>query len=290
MSEGDVRIAGDGIAATIAPLGAELQSLTDAEGRELLWGGDPAFWAGRAPILFPIVGTLRNDSYRIDGETYRLPRHGFARRRRFDLVEATAARALFRLADDAETRAAYPFAFQLDMAFAIAGGTLEMKATARNMGDRPLPASFGFHPALRWPLPGAGPREAHRLIFAAGEAAPVRRVDADGLIDPLPRPTPIAGRELALDDALFAEDALILDDLASRSLLYGVPGARMLEIGFPDMPALGLWSKAGAAFLCIEPWQGHADPAGFAGDFRDRPGVVEIAPGAERSFTMTIKV
>ncbi|SNS10982.1 Galactose mutarotase [Sphingomonas laterariae] len=289
MPDNPVTIAGDGLTATISPDGAELQSLVDPDGRELMWDGDPAYWSGRAPILFPIVGTLNGDAARIDGHVHHMPRHGFARRRRFAVVERQRASACFRLEDDAETRAAYPFAFQLDLAFAIADATLSMTAIVRNPGDRPLPASFGFHPALRWPIPGAGARADHVVRFAAEEATPVRRVDADGLVSPIPHPSPVDGHTLALRDALFDDDALIFDRITSRSLVYGVPGGRMIEIGFPDMPALGLWTKPGAGFLCIEPWQGHADPAGFDGAFHDKPGMIAIAPGGEHRFTMTIR-
>ncbi|WP_380872641.1 aldose 1-epimerase [Sphingomonas sp. DBB INV C78] len=289
MSDDSVTISADGLTARIAALGAELQSFVDAQGHELMWDGDPAYWTGRAPILFPIVGTLADDSYRLNRRTYHLPRHGFARRRIFDLVERNEAHVRFRLSADAETLIVYPFAFQLDIAFTIAGGALEMAATVRNTDERPLPASFGFHPALRWPLPDAGARADHVLVFEKEESLPVRRVDAQGLLHPKAHRNPVALDTLALDDSLFADDALIFEKLASRSLRYGVPGGRMLEIGFPDMPSLGLWTKPGAGYLCIEPWQGHADPAGFAGTLRDKPGVVEIEPGEERRFVMTVR-
>ena len=105
---------------------------------------------------------------------------------------------------------------------------------------------------------------------------------------PEPRPTPVVGREIAPDAALFEADALIWDDLASRSLTWGAPGESHLDIAFPDTPMLGIWQKPGANYLCIEPWQGHADPVGYDGDFRDKPGVVSLAPGKSRSFRMDV--
>lgn len=285
-----IEIASGEITAEIAPLGAELRRLRDAGGRDLLWDGDPAFWTGRAPILFPVVGAAAGGVIHVDGIAYPMAKHGFARRRIFALVERSAAAATFQLEDDDATRAAYPFAFRLDIRFAIDGAALSIVAALSNPGDAPLPASFGFHPALRWPLPGGAPRAAHRLQFAREETAPIRRIDAAGLIRPDPAPTPVVARALALDDALFVDDALIFDRLASRSLVYGAPGATGLEIGFPDMPHLGIWTKPGAGFLCIEPWQGMADPQGFAGAFRDKPGVIAVAPGATRRFTMRIAI
>ena len=159
-----------------------------------------------------------------------------------------------------------PFEFNLDLTFAIAGGRLDVTVDLVNTGAAPLPASFGFHPAFLWPLPYGAPRAEHRIVFAAEEGAPVRRLDADGLLDARPRPTPVQGRTLVLDDSLFTEDALIFTDLAGRSLSYGAPDGPQLHIHYPDTPTLGLWSKPGAPFVCIEPWQGMSDPAGFSGE------------------------
>ncbi len=285
-----VVIAADGISAGIDPLGAELHYLRDRSGRDLLWNGDPAFWTGRAPLLFPIVGGLVDDRYRLDGKQYALPKHGFARRCRFDPIAQDSASATFRLQADDATRAAYPFDFRLDMRFAVTGSAITLVATVSNLGDRPMPASFGFHPALRWPLPYGQPRADHRIHFDQPEPAPIRRLDASGLLDPAPHPTPIAGQDLALDDSLFAADAIILDRPASRRLHYGASAGPRLRVDFPDMPMLGIWMKPGADYLCIEPWQGIADPAGFIGDFSEKPGMVILDAGEQREFAMTITI
>jgi len=285
---GLVTIASDRLSAQIAPQGAELQRLTDGEGRELLWDGNPAVWAGRAPILFPIVGMLRDDHFRYDGQDYSLPRHGFARRRDFAIVEQGPASATFRLEADDATRAAWPFEFRLDMRFTITGVAIAMRAIVTNLSDKPMPTSFGFHPALRWPLPGGGAREDHAVLFDEPEPAPIRRLDAKGLIDPVPMPSPVDGRRLALSDALFAFDALIFDRPVSRRLVYGADGATRVAISYDGMPALGLWSKPGAGFLCVEPWQGYSDFADSSGDIADKKGTVTLAAGGTRDFAMTI--
>ena len=285
-----IRIASDALSAEISPLGAELKRLTDGDGRELLWSGDPAWWSFTAPILFPIVGGLAGDRYRLDGREYDLPKHGFARRRRFEAIAATAVAATFRLAADDETRAHYPFDFRLDLSFAIRGATLSIVAEVANEGAAPLPASFGFHPAFAWPLPYGRPRAAHRLRFATPEPAPIRRIDRSGLLTDARHPTPVEGDTLILRDALFADDAIIFDSLRSTSLVYGAPGAPALAIAWDALPQLGVWTRPGAPFVCLEPWQGHADPAGYDGDFRAKPGVIEVAPGAARRFAMRVEV
>ncbi len=292
LSDADVLSISSGpLTARINPQGAELWSLTDAGDREYMTDADPAFWTGHAPLLFPIVGALNGGRYRLGDATYELPRHGFARTRRFDVAERRADFARFRLTDDAETRAVYPFAFVLDMAFRLDGWTLRMTASVTNPGDTALPFSFGYHPAFAWPLPGGAAKDAHRIRFETAEPGPLRLLDAaSGLVVPEPRATPVAGQEIAPDAALFAADALVWDELASRALTWGAPGGASLAVAFPDTPMLGLWQKPGAAYLCIEPWQGHADPQGYAGDFRDKPGVVSLPPGQTRRFRMDVTV
>ena len=272
-----VEIAGAGLAAAINPLGAELTSLRDAGGRELMTDADPAFWTGHAPILFPIVGRLNGDLLRLDGRDYPMKQHGFARRQAFDLIAHDDATARFRLTANDETLASYPFDFALDVAFSLREATLAIDVTVSNRGDAPMPASLGFHPAFAWPLPYGRPRGEHRITFDAAEPGDIVALD-NGLFAAT-RPSPLDGRTLHLADDLFADDALIWDPVRSPGVTYGADAGPRLRVTFPDTPYLGIWTKPGAAFVCIEPWHGHADPAGFTGDFRDKPGVFTVAPG-----------
>ncbi|GGE80169.1 aldose 1-epimerase family protein [Sphingomonas prati] len=285
----DVVIASSGLTVTVSPDGAELRRIVDDEGRDLLWDGDPKFWTGRAPLLFPIVGAVAGGRYRVDGAEYALEKHGFARRSRFEVVETGADFVLFRLTDSAATRAVYPFAFSLEMRFEVAGHRLAMTATLTNPGEVSLPASFGFHPALRWPLPYGAERGEHVVRFDQLEPEAVRTVTPDGLIAAERFPSPVEGHMLVLRDELFAVDAVIFEDVRSRGLWYGGAGGTGVRVDFADMPDLGIWTKPGAGYLCIEPWQGMADSDGYAGDFRDKPGVVEVAPGAARVFAMQME-
>lgn len=287
MSAPVVITSGD-LTARIAPLGAELLSLTDRAGREYMTDADPAFWAGHAPLLFPIVGRLNGDSLRVDGRDYPMRQHGFARRLVWEIVGAGEDAVTFRRTDTAETRAQYPFAFDLAVLYALEENRLSTVVRVSNTGDAPLPFSFGFHPAFAWPLPGGGDKAGHSITFDQPEPQDIRRLNGDGLIAHH-APTPVAGRTLALDEALFAEDALIWDHLASRRLEYRSPEGPWLEVAF-DLPMLGIWQKPGAKFICIEPWQGLADPAGFDGEFAAKPGIILLAPGAEARLTMDVTV
>ena len=284
-----VDIRSDRLAARIDPLGAELLSLTDTAGHEYMTDADPAFWTGHAPVLFPIVGALKDDTYRLGDRSYHHSKHGFARRSHFDVVEQAADRALFSLTDSAETRAVYPFAFRLDMGFTLEGDRLSMTASVKNTGDEPLPFSFGFHPAFAWPLPGGGERLAHEIVFQHDEQHDIRRIDADGLVDRY-EASPVRGDRFSLSPDLFEDDAMIWDDLASRALSYRGMNGVALDIAFPDTPYLGIWQKPGARYVCIEPWAGIADDADFTGDFREKRGVMQLAPGGSRAFRMDVTV
>jgi len=289
MSE-QVVIGSGELNAVIDPLGAELVSLSDAAGRQFLWNGDPAWWTGHAPILFPIIGELAGGTYRLGGRSYSLARHGFARRSTFRCEEhEPGSRARFRLEDDEATRAVYPFPFSLDLLYEVRGRTLTVVATVINRGDQPMPFSLGLHPAFAWPLPGGGDKDAHKIVFEQPEPAPIFRLDANGLLAHS-EPSPVKDGTLALSSALFAEDALILDQPASRQLCYRGENGVGIDIAFDGFPQLGIWQKPGAPFLCIEPWAGLADPADFTGDFREKPGILQLAPGAERGFRMDLTV
>lgn len=283
-----IEIAGARLNAAINPLGAELSHLRDADGRELMTDADPAFWSGRAPLLFPIVGRLMDDRYRLDGKEYPLPQHGFARRQAFDVIEQAADRAAFRLTDNDETRAVYPFAFTLDAAFRVQDATLTMDITVANTGDRDMPASFGFHPAFAWPLPYGAAKAAHRIVFAQAEPGRLAAIVKGGWMDAGGWDSPVEGRVLPLDDALFERDALVWNPVRSQSIAYGAEDGPQLVCDFPDTPALGLWMKPGARYLCIEPWHGIADPHGFDGEIWDKPLMQRYVPGEARTFTMRV--
>lgn len=283
-----IEIAGIGLSARIDPLGAEVVSLRDRDGRELMTDADPAYWTGHAPILFPIVGALNGGVYRLEGREYALPQHGFARRSHFAVIEQTADAVTLRMADDDQTRAVYPFAFALDVRHSIANGSLTTLVTVHNRGDRDLPASIGFHPAFAWPLPYGRARDEHRIEFERAEGGKLARILPGAVIGEADRESPLAGRTLALSDDLFAVDALVWPSIESRWVLYGAPGAPRLRVDFPDTPMLGIWTKPGAAFVCVEPWHGIADPAGFVGDIWVKPGIRRLPPDARWSVEMRV--
>jgi galactose mutarotase-like enzyme len=282
-------IRSEGLTATISAKGAELCSLAPTGGAELIWSADPQYWGWHAPNLFPIVGAVAGGLLVHEGKSYPIKNHGFLRHTVCAATQDGPDSCSFRLNDDAETRAQYPFAFALTIAYRAEADRLACVWSLRNPAKTPLYASLGLHPAFRWPLEGAA-RAAHVVLFDEPEAAPIRKLDPAGLIEPEPIATPNRGRVLRLNDTLFDHDALIFDRLVSRELTYGAPGGPAVALEFPDFPELGIWSKPGASpFVCLEPWQGTASPSGFAGEFAEKPGVVALAAGETRHWRYSIR-
>src|SRR5260221_9591056 len=266
------------VTAVIKADGAELCSLKNAQGQEVLWQAGPE-WPRHAPILFPIVGKLKDDVLRHRGQSYAMTQHGFARDQRFAWVGQGPASCALSLRDNAASRAKYPFAFRLDVTYAVEGDALAIGYAITNTGDEILPASIGAHPAFNWPLVEGVEKSDPTIIFSDAEPAPIRRLEG-GLLLPQSEPTPVQGGALALSESLFAADAMILDQLASTSLRYMAPGGPTIDFAWEGFHELGIWSKpSGAALLCIEPWQGYASPVDFDGAFMDKPGVMHIAAG-----------
>jgi galactose mutarotase-like enzyme len=277
------------IAATIHADGAELVSLKNADGLELLWQAGPE-WTRHSPVLFPIVGRVKNDEYRHRGKTWPMNQHGFAREHRFAWSGQTNQSCKLVLADNEATRAQYPFAFRLEVTHAIDQADLTVTFDIINTGNEMLPASVGGHPGFNWPLLPGVPKESYSLTFSDDEPSPIRRV-AGGLLRAEPQPSPIRGKVLALSERLFDDDAVILDRPASKSVRYAADRGPSIEMFFEGFPELGIWSRRGGApFVCLEPWHGYASPAEFDGEFSDKPGLMQIAPGDRRTLFYRVRV
>jgi galactose mutarotase-like enzyme len=279
----------DGISATIKADGAELCSLKNRDGLELLWQAGPA-WPRHAPILFPIVGRLKNDQLRDRSKTFPMTQHGFARDREFTWSERRAKSCTLVLTDDSATRLHFPYAFQLAVTYEVEDAHLDVNFEITNTGEVTLPASLGAHPAFNWPLLPGLPKEAYGIRFSREEPEPIRRLN-DGLLREKPEPTPVQGKLLALSEQLFRDDAVILDRLASSSVRYAADRGPSINIDWDGFQELGIWSKPqGAPFICIEPWRGFASPSDFDGEFSDKPGIMKLAPAETKTLKCRIGI
>lgn len=279
-------IASDRLRATVRAQGGELIALSDASGAAL-WNGGPD-WPRHAPVLFPIVGRLTDDTLIHRGQSYRLTQHGFARDSLFGWVERATDRAVLELRESPETLAIYPFRFTLRMIYAVAGDTLTVTARVSNPADEPLICGVGAHPAFLWPLTEGIAKEAHRLVFPQAEPGQGLGVEAGLLTAPIP--LPFTGKDLDLDESLFVNDAIVIPDVANRSVRFVAldPSGRerrALTVSWEGYKDLGIWSKpTGAPFLCIEPWYSMASPIGWQGEIAEKPGILTLMPGESRDF------
>jgi galactose mutarotase-like enzyme len=279
----------DAISATIMADGAELCSLKNSQGFELLWQAGPA-WPRHSPILFPIVGLLKNNEMRHQGKIFPMTQHGFARDRRFEWSERRPKSCTLVLTDDSATRLHFPYAFRLAVTYTVESTHLDVVFEITNTGDEILPASLGGHPAFNWPLLPGLPKEAYGISFSHNELEPIRRLK-DGLLRDKPEATPIKGNFLALSERLFADDAVILDRPASHTVRYGADRGPSINVSWQGFRQLGIWSKPqGAPFVCIEPWYGFASPSDFDGEFLDKPGIMKLAPAETQILNYRISV
>lgn len=275
----------------IDSLGGQMVSLRDVHGTEYLWQGDPAYWKGQAPILFPIVGSLRDGRAEINGKTYEMPRHGLARTRQFRRISAGTDTAAFRLAADEGTRAAYPFDFSLTVTYELADRTCTQVFTVANEGEGEMPFCLGLHPGFNIPLEADETFADYLLAFPEAETCDSPTLDPQtGLVlTDRRRPVLENSSRLPLTRSLFAEDALVLENLRSRrASLYSLKSGRGVEIAFDGFDYFGIWQPKDAPFLCLEPWTGTATCDTEDDIFAHKRGMTLLRPGESRRYTFKI--
>ena len=276
-----------GLTARISPKGAEIKSLRTDRGTELIWCGDAVWWDYSAPFLFPVIGPVATGTVQCKGEALAMPSHGIARTSNFDLLALASDSVTFEFRDNAASRQYYPFDFVLRVEHRLQATTLHTTVTLTNPGTESLPASFGFHPALRWPM-NKRPAEAYRLVFEKVEAAKVKVVNLNGQLEPTAVALALQNRELMLRHSLFADGALVLDPVHSQTVTLADDLGSLITVRWAGCDQLGLWTKPGAPFICVEPWAGHPMPVGWTGHLEDKPGSFRLAPAASQCFSMEI--
>lgn len=290
-----ITIENDYLRASFLTKGAEWRSFVEkVHGREFLWQADPKYWGKAAPVLFPIVGSLKDGQYEYQGKTYKLPRHGFARDKEFRVKEQEAWRVVFELKADDETRAVFPFEWTLEIEYRLWKRVIHTTYRVVNQGGDDMLFSIGAHPAFSMPLWGNedGAFEDGFLDFELNEPLTRWLLNDQGLLSGETRPLPHAGKTLMTTRPLFAEDALVLKKLKSSRIALRQRDAGMaLSMEFPGFPYFGVWTAKDAPFVCLEPWCGVADSVTASGKLEEKEGINRLAPGQTftRSFAVTVE-
>ncbi|QNT77873.1 aldose 1-epimerase family protein [Entomobacter blattae] len=278
----------DYLTVSINEKGAELVSLKDKKNKEWLWQAGPE-WARHSPVLFPIVGKLKNNTARIAEKDYTIPQHGFARDLDFSWAWQGRDGCSLVLTDSEETRKDFPFPFFLELAYMLDGAKLTVHYKVKNTGKAALPVSLGAHPAFRWPLDDNSTKTDHTLVFENDETAPVKKLK-NGLLQESDVSNPVKNRTLSLSDSLFTDDVIIFENPASSSVIFKNTQGTKLTVSWEGFKQLGLWMKPGANFLCIEPWAGYASPEQFSGDFSKKPGLLLLPPDEEFKASWSVEL
>jgi galactose mutarotase-like enzyme len=273
------------LSASIKHSGAELFSIKDNQNNEYIWEGNPDFWGKHSPVLFPIVGTLKNNSYKINDKEYHLPRHGFARDMEFELIDKSENRVVFSLQSSTATLTKYPFEFELQLIYTLNESSLTLEYKVTNKGDTTMPFSIGAHPAIALP----GNFDDYALEFEKEEALKHYILEND-LISSQTKILETKHNIVPLNYELFKNDALIFKTLESKSLIILKDSKPYVKVAYNDFPSLGIWTKENAPFICIEPWLGYSDTDENSGDLYEKEGILTLEENKSfaAKFSITI--
>lgn len=274
--------------------GGELHNLTSKKtNTEYLWNGDATYWKYHAPILFPIVGKVKDGKYLIDGQTYELPQHGLARVREFNMINQNENEISFELSYSEDTLKVYPYKFSLIISYTLLDNGVKISYTVKNLDDKKIYFSIGAHPAFMCPVDTTKSQTDCYFEFNEIENTSKMLLDTQtGLFSHNREECLKNTNKIQITKDLFKDDALIFDDLKSNTVtIKSTNDTRSLSMNFEGFPYMALWSQpTGAPFVCLEPWYGHADYSDFTGEFKDKEGVesLDIDKTFSCSYTVTI--
>ncbi|MGZ5243506.1 MAG: aldose 1-epimerase family protein [Bacteroidia bacterium] len=284
-------IENDFLKVEISRLGAELKSVYNKQkSQEYLWQGDANWWPRSAPVLFPIVGKLNNNSYKVDSQTYSLPQHGFARDMEFEMLEKSADSIVFSLRSTEETLAKYPYSFSLKITYRLKGNRLFTQYTIENNGSGEMYFSIGAHPGFVCPMYENETLEDYYIELEHEETLERHLLD-NGLFNGESEIIMTDTKILSLHPVLFEKDAVVFKNMRSTYMfLKSKKSDYYLKFSFAGFPYFGIWQKPGAPFICLEPWCGIADNKGLDGSFSEKEGIVKLGENEvfEREFYVEV--
>ncbi|WP_310377580.1 aldose 1-epimerase family protein [Flavobacterium sp.] len=268
-----ITISNGNLTAQINPVGAELQSLKSNTNVEYIWEGNPEFWGKHSPVLFPIVGTLKKNTYQYNAIDYHLTRHGFARDLSFEIMELKEDCVIFSLQASKETLKNYPFDFELQLIYTLVENSLNIQYKVLNNGINQMPFSIGAHPAFAL----SRDFENYAIEFEQDETLNYFLLEND-LISNKTKNITLVDKKIPLTYRLFENDALIFKKLQSNTLTIIHNLKPFLRVNFHDFPNLGIWTKINAPFVCIEPWHGYSDVLNSNGNLFEKEGMQILNP------------
>lgn len=271
---------------TINHKGAELISFKEIDTkREYIWEGNPEFWGKHSPILFPIVGTLKNNTYTYKNNEYKLSRHGFARDMDFELISQNENTAIFSLQSNKETQTIFPFEFELQVIYTLTFSELTISYQIINKGFHDMPFSIGGHPAFSL----NNKFENYSLKFETNEALISYQLENDLLSDNIKKIT-LLNNQLSLSYSLFENDALIFKELQSKQIQILENQIPILNFKFKDFPNFGIWTKQNAPFICLEPWVGYSDVLNSKGTILEKEGIQILNGNSSKKYSFSIEI
>lgn len=284
------QIGNDNITIQVDSMGAELKSLKRVDtGVEYMWEGDPAFWKRTSPILFPLVGGLKNGVYLHDGQRYPMEKHGFARDMEFTLKSQTNKEIWFMLESNEETLEKYPYAFRLELGYELDENTVIVKWKVNNPASGELYFSIGGHPAFQCPILKDTKQTDYRIRFGVKDKI-IASVVQSGLMSDEKQEYSLENGCLKITEHLFDEDALIIEGHQTQEVAFVKPDGNVYLTVHFDAPLFGIWSPAGksAPFICVEPWYGICDALDFDGTWEERKWGQHLAAG--ESFEASYRI
>lgn len=289
-----VTIQNECLTVDIEDLGAQLASVRNHHGTEYLWQGDADIWARRAPILFPILGRLRENTYLLDGVPHKIGQHGFARDCIFELVEQSNTQAVFRLTDNAETRRLYPFSFSLTITYTLEGNRLTKSHRVKNRSEQVMYYELGVHDGFRAPLEENETMAQYAIrLPGLDDAITPYGMDEQAMVTPKGEPIPLENGRLSLTPATYNLDTVILDQPPkARAVLVDGQDRPRVTVDFPQFPYLGIWTQDkpfDTNYVCIEPWSTLPDATFVGRELKEKAGIRSLQPGEteELSYTTT---
>lgn len=289
-----IQLKNEHITAKILKHGAELKSLKRiGDETEYMWSADPSYWNRHSPVLFPIVGRVVNNEYTVDGQTYHLDRHGFARDMDFEVIKQSEAQVSLLLKWDEKTLKVYPYKFEFIITYTLKDNQISIEYRVNNVDDKTIYFSVGGHPGFNCPLQAGESYEDYYFEFEKNETAKIMLTSGNGLYSREKKLYLNNEKIIKLTECLFKDDALVFEGLKSKSItLKSKKSDYSVRVDFEGFPLLGLWAlPTQSPFVCIEPWVGHADFSDFAGDFSAKEDQIslDVSKHFIREFTITIK-